>query len=253
MKSLLLKSVACVAIIALVAIGGCSEETPAPTAELGPNDLVKPADFLKDDTYTTLNVEMGFGGLQPSDKAISHLRFFLEGLLNKPGGVNIITHTIPAPGEEEVIDLAKLKSIETFQRKENTKGKILTVWIMFLNSEYLDDNEKQVMSIPYGPSSIAVFGESELSLLRFDMPSRASLEKYILTHEFSHLLGLVDGGTSMATSHKADGHGNHCSNTKCLMHWDPSTSLVLSDLLGEDVVPTLDVACRDDLKAAGGK
>jgi hypothetical protein len=94
------------------------------------------------------------------------------------------------------------------------------------------------------------------------MVSRATLETYILEHDFCHLLGLTNDGATMVTAHESSDHKAHCENENCLMYWKADENMLLVDLLSGvnnqesgngDLLPTLDANCIADLQAAGGK
>ena len=82
--------------------------------------------------------------------------------------------------------------------------------------------------------------------------SRTKLETTVLEHEFAHILGLVDSGSTMQTNHKDAAHGNHCNNTNCLMYYASETTDILGVLLTGSI-PVLDANCKADLTANGGK
>jgi len=56
----------------------------------------------------------------------------------------------------------------------------------------------------------------------------------------------------MQTNHKDAAHGNHCNNNNCLMYYTSNTRDILGILLVGNI-PSLDVNCRSDLQANGGK
>ena len=241
-----------VAATLIFAISCNKDEDPSPFVV---NSSVKPADFLTEKTYTTLNIEVAYvDGYKPSDAAINNLTTFLAARLNKSSGITITQRTIPATGKTKV-DVDAIRGIEQAQRKTLTSNTTLTAWIMFLDTEYTESTDTQkVLGLSYNASSIAIFEKSLFSYVQPDMPSRGTLETVVLDHEFGHLMGLVDNGTIMTTPHKDPSHGAHCSNTACLMYWKTEENVNLSDVLGgTDTYPTLDANCLADLKAAGGK
>lgn len=240
-----------IATLLMVAIS-CNKDGELP--QFATNNSVHPVDFLTTNSYTTLNIEVAYvEGYQPSPTALNNLVTFLSDRLNKTGGVTITQRSMPATGRVN-IDLNGIRDLERTQRKTVTSGKTLTAWIMFLDTEYSESTaSSKVLGISYGASSIAVFEKSIYRYAQPDMPARGTLETVVLDHEFGHILGLVDNGTPMVTSHKDPDHGAHCSNTTCLMYWKTEENIDLTDLLGSQTYPTLDANCLADLKAAGGK
>jgi len=241
------------AIITMLVIAfGCDKDEEVPAYVV--NNSVKPIDFLSEKTYSTLNIEIAYvAGNEPSQTAMNHLSAFLSEHLNKSGGVKFTMHTIPATGRL-TIDVDAIRTTEKAQRKLVTSGKEITAYVTFLDTDYSESTSSQkVLGLAYGASSMAVFAKTLNAFARPDMPIRSTMETFILNHEFSHILGLVNNGVPMVSPHQDNAHGAHCSNTECLMYWQAETNVRLGDLLGPDDVPDLDPNCTADLKAAGGK
>jgi len=240
-----------VTALLLVAIG-CNKDGEIP--EFVVNNSVRPVDFLTENSYNILNIEVAYvEGYQPDPATLNNLVTLLSQRLNKSHGVTVTQRTMPATGRVN-IDLDAIRNLERTQRKSVTSGKTLTAWIMFLDTEYSESTStSKVLGITYGASSIAIFEKSVYAYVQPDMPARATLETVVIEHEFGHVMGLVDNGTPMVTSHKDPDHGSHCSNTACLMYWKTEENVNLADLLGTASYPTFDANCLADLKAAGGK
>ncbi len=218
------------------------------------NNSVLPGDFLTDKTYTILNIEVVYvAGYQPTVDALDNLRTFLTQRLNKTGGINISQRSISSPGRTSV-DLDVIRELEKTNRQQTTSGKTITAYIFFIDAEYSQSTAtSKVLGVTYGASAIAVFGPTIKSFTGgIGRPSAASLESVILGHEFGHVLGLVNNGISMVASHHDDTHSGHCSDTKCLMYYQAQTNTIAGNLVSNGI-PTLDVNCLADLKAAGGK
>jgi predicted Zn-dependent protease len=167
--------------------------------------------------------------------------------------ITITQHTIASAGKSTV-DIDFIREMEKGVRQSVTSGKTLTAWIVFLDAEYSESTSaSKVLGVSYGASSMAIFETSLYGFTKPDMPSRASLETMVLSHEFGHILGLVNNGTPMVTAHQDDAHGAHCSNEQCLMYWKAEQNVNFNDLLGNDNLPTFDANCLADLRAGGGK
>ncbi len=213
-----------------------------------------PGDFLTEKTYTTLNIEVVYvAGYQPTVDALDNLRTFLGQRLNKSGGITISQRSISSPGRTSV-DLDVIRELEKTNRRQTTSGKTITAYIFFIDAEYSQSTStSKVLGVTYGASAICVFGPTIKSFTGgIGRPSAASLESVILGHEFGHVLGLVNNGISMVTSHHDDTHSGHCSDTKCLMYYQAQTNTIAGNLVGS-AIPTLEANCLADLKAAGGK
>lgn len=229
----------------------CGNEEQSP---VDANNSVFPGDFLSDKKFTSVLIEVAFvEGYEPTSASLNNLVSFLGEHLNKPGGITIVKHVLPATGRTTV-DAGFMREYEKAQRRQVTGGEQITVWLMFLEAEYSSNTtSSKVLGVAYAPSSIAVFEKTVKSLGGGGyQPSTASLETTVLTHEFGHILGLVNNGTSMVSPHQDTGHNAHCSNPDCLMYYKAQTNGIADDILGGGV-PVLDANCIADLKAAGGK
>lgn len=239
-------------VILLVLIAfSCDKEEESPFET---NNSVFPGDFLAGTKYTKLVLEVGYvEGFEPTSTSLNNLVVFLNQRLNKPGGITISKKLVPSPGRAK-IDADVIREIEKTQREKVTGGDQLTAWLYFVDAEYATSTTgSKVLGVAYGPSSIAVF---EKTVQEFTggtgQPSEAVLEMTILGHEFGHILGLVNNGTSMVSPHQDTGHAAHCSDPDCLMYYKAETQIIAGELVGEGV-PALDANCIADLKAAGGK
>jgi hypothetical protein len=218
------------------------------------NNSVLPGDFLADKQYTQLVLEVVFvEGNEPTTTAINNLVTFLGERLNKPLGITSVIRSIPTPGKT-TIDVSDLRDLEKIHRQRVTSGNVLTAWLFFADGEYSGStSSSKVLGVAYGSSSIAVFEKTVNQLSGgLNQPRTASLETTILEHEFGHILGLVNNGTSMVAPHQDSDHTAHCSATDCLMYYKAETQLIGADITGKGI-PTLDKNCLADLKAAGGK
>ena len=85
------------------------------------------------------------------------------------------------------------------------------------------------------------------------------VEAATLTHEFGHLLGLVDLGTPEVNPHEDPAAENHCLTDGCLMRAELEFGGGLMALMekraakGLAQIPVLDAECINDLQAIGGR
>jgi len=232
-------------------LGGCKGEND----DVNPaSKTVTPNDFLSEGTYSSLIVEITYvEGFAPSSTSVDQLKAFLQARLNKSGGITIIQKSIGAPGKSSYT-VNDLKSIEQGNRTVGTADKTLTAHFFFADADYAaNSGSSKVLGVAYGSSSMAIF---EKTIKEFSggigKPSASVLETTVMNHEFSHILGLVNNGTTLQSSHQDTAHGAHCSVEDCLMSYEAETSDVISNLIG-GIIPVLDAACLSDLKANGGK
>ena len=89
-------------------------------------------------------------------------------------------------------------------------------YIYFVNGYSSDSNSVIAFSIN-GTPIIAVFKNVITS------SGGEVVQKYVeqstIVHELGHALGLVNNGIPMTTPHQDTAHGNHTTNTDCVMYW----------------------------------
>lgn len=207
-------------------------------------------ELLASGKYTSLKIEVQYmTGFQPDAAALTHLQTTLSNLLNKPSGITIVTKEIPA-SSNSFLSLSDVISIERNNRSAFTTGTELAVYVLYTNGNYSDPN---VLGIAYKNTSVVLFGKRiNDNSGGIGQASRTKLVATVAEHELGHLMGLVDLGTVMQTNHKDAAHGNHCSNTDCLMYYTAETTDILGFLLTGNI-PSLDANCRTDLTSNGGK
>ncbi|GEM_PF-209870 len=231
------------------------------------------ANFLQAQPYQELLIEISaVSGRAPSQVALSHLETFLESKLNKPRGVHIVVNEpIPATGRERH-SIEQIRELERQHRKYYSNDSLLTVFYLFPDGFSVDDEigleSRLTLAVAHQATSVVVFADAlRLRAVTAEQDSPDTLltyqllEKFALTHEFGHLLGLVNLGLPMVDGHLHSGEiysggpavpHHHCHNPRCLMYYriDEDT---LVERLGNVEVPDLDDFCMNDLRAAGGR
>jgi hypothetical protein len=207
-------------------------------------------ELLSSSKYTSLKIEVQYmPGFQPDAAALVHLQSTLNGLLNKPGGITIVTKEIPASSNLS-LSVNDIITIEKNNRTAFTNGSELAVYILYTNGNYTDPG---TLGVAYKNTSAALFGKKiNDNSGGIGQANRTKLVATVAEHELGHLLGLVDLGSAMQTGHKDIPHGNHCTNTSCLMYYASETTDIFGFLITGNI-PALDVNCRADLTANGGK
>ena len=188
-------------------------------------------------------------GFQPDAAAVNNLVNFINSLTNKPGGVTVVQTQIAASGKA-VLSLNDIATIEKNNRTVYTSGSQLGVYFLYTDGNY---SEAGVLGLAYRNTSMSILGKTiHDNSGGVTQASRTKLESTVLEHEFAHILGLVDIGSSMQTNHKDAAHGNHCNNSSCLMYYASETTDILGILITGNI-PVLDANCKADLSANGGK
>lgn len=244
-----------VCIILILAIAGCSKKdtlTGLASINSDNNKAVGASanDLLSAGRYSSVKIEIQYmPGFQTDAAALNNLSSFLNALLNKPGGISIQQTQISASASQ-VLSLNDIAAIEKNNRTVYTSGNQLGVYFLFTDGSYTESN---VLGLAFRNTSMCIFGKPvHDNSGGIGQASRTKLESTVLEHEFGHILGLVDVGSPMQASHKDAAHGNHCSNTNCLMYYASETSDIFGFLITGNI-PALDANCRADLTANGGK
>ncbi len=218
---------------------------------------VSPNDFLSSNKYTSLTIEIDYvSGYAPTDACIQNLVTLLQSRLNKPNGVKV-TKKVISSGSNSIYSLTDVEAIEKSNRTQQTNGSSLTAYIVFLDKDYSENqssSQSKVLGVTYQKSSIVIFE----NVIRqycggIGQPSAELLESTVVEHEFGHVMGLVNNGTSMVAGHQDSSHGAHCNNQNCLMYWSVETSDIVSNILGTGTIPDFDGNCLSDLQHNGGK
>lgn len=212
-------------------------------------------DLLSDNTYTSLIIELVYvEGFKPNENTVNNLVSFIENRCYKPNGINVEIRAIPSPGLEEYT-LQDIVNIEMEQRQNYNSENQITVWAFFADGKSSNNSENNfVLGTAYWNTSFVIFEKTikELSNSAIE-PNRTILETTVINHEFGHILGLTDLGTSMVENHEDEEHAKHCNNDSCLMFWTSESSAGIDSLIGISSAPFLDNQCLADLQANGGK
>lgn len=217
------------------------------------NPGVSANDFLSDENYTSLVVEVDYmPGYAPNERALDSLKAFLERRMNKTT-VTILDPTEIPSGDQSQYSANDVRNLEEEHRDEFSEGETLAAYMIIVDGEYEQQN---VLGIAYYNTSNGFFGPAyDQASSGFGSPSRYQIESTSFNHEFGHLFGLVniDGsGTDMQTDHQDEEHGHHCDNENCLMYYAMERPDLISQFFDESVAE-LDANCIADLQANGGK
>lgn len=211
-------------------------------------------DLLSSKKYKAINLDICYVIKHPlPESVITDAVNFLGKYCSKPNGVYINERQIPMQGGKLYVnDLITIEKIYRTKFEKAGKNGIDTLGIFILVTEgdyYLEN----ILGVAYKNTSVALFdGIITANSGGLTQPSRETLLSTVLRHEMGHLLGLVNTGSEMQTSHQDDAHGKHCNNEQCLMYYKAQTTDVLSMLIG-NTIPDFDDNCKADLRANGGK
>ena len=210
-------------------------------------------ELLSSETYKSIKLEIHhMEGYPLSSSTASTVINWLEGLVNKPMGIQLVTKAIPAKGKEKY-SVQDVRDIEDENRTAYNTGEELGLYILIVDGYFEKDTETEAsLGFAHRNTSIVLLGKRMAeNSNRLGKPDKDRLEITVLEHELGHLLGLVNLGTEMTTDHEDHEYGGHCDNEDCLMYWAVETNNIFNTL--NQPIPTLDENCRNDLKANGGR
>ena len=250
-----IKGIMLICSFLIFAVSGCKKSDTVsgiPAINTENNKVVGASanDLLSASKYSSVKIEIQYmPGFQPDAAAVNNLTNFINSLINKPGGVSIIQTQIASAGKT-VLSLNDIATIEKNNRTVYTSGSQLGVYFLFTDGNYSDAN---VLGLAFRNTSLSLLGKTiHDNSGGIGQASRTKLESTVLEHEFAHILGLVNIGSSMQTNHQDGAHGNHCNNTNCLMYYASETTDISGFLITGNI-PVLDANCKADLTANGGK
>lgn len=242
-------------ILILLSVGSCSKKdavTGLPSINSDNDKAVGASanNLLSAASFTSIKIEMQYmPGYQPDANAVANLVAFFNAVVNKPGGITVVQSAIPPSGKAS-LSLTDVANIEKSNRTVFNSGSQVGIYFLYADAAYSDPN---VLGIAYRNTSMCIFGKTVHDYSGgIGQTSRTKLESTVLEHECGHILGLVDIGSPMQSNHKDAAHGNHCTNSNCLMYYASETTDILGVLI-TGTVPPLDAACKSDLIANGGK
>ena len=238
-------------VVALFAQCSKNDSTPTSSNNLNTKSVGASAkEFLSAGTYTSINVQLQYmPGFAPDAAALGNLTSFLNALVNKPAGITFSQKPIAASGKS-VFSIDDISALEKANRTQFTNGNVLSVYVVYVDAPFTTAN---ILGAAYRNTSLVVFGPTVTSNSGgVNQTTRTKLETTVLNHEFGHLLGLTNLGTSMVTQHEDASHMSHCNNSSCLMYFSTQTS-VMGGVLVSGPIPVLDANCKADLTANGGK
>lgn len=212
-------------------------------------------DMLSNENFDTLAFELFYvAGMEPTQNTISNFENFLAARLNKSGGISIEMKEIEITNQE-VYSITDIRTLEDDIRTKYNKDKEIYVFGIFLDGSYSENTENgSVLGVAYRNTSFVIFEETIQQFSGQPLaPSKTVLESTVLNHEFGHLLGLVNAGTTPQSDHQDVEHGRHCTTENCLMYWTAETGEGLLSSISGGTIPSLDASCLEDSKANGGK
>lgn len=208
-------------------------------------------DLLSDKKFKSMVIELVYvDGFEPSAAAITNFVSFVTARTYKPGGITVVKKSIPSPGKS-TFTVQEIAAVEDANRTKYNTADQIAVWVLFVDGKSsIDTSTSVVLGEAYRNTSFVIFEQTVQQLSNSPLePERSLFETTVITHEFSHILGLTNLGAPMQTNHEDSSHPKHCNVTTCLMYWETEAGKNLSGT----TAPQLDAQCLADLRANGGK
>ncbi|MEX0316107.1 MAG: hypothetical protein AB3N18_18150 [Allomuricauda sp.] len=250
------------------------------------NDILSNTDFDK------LLIEIAYvNGFRPTNSTMDNFEAFLRERTFKTD-IEFTFKSLSSPNEED-LTLQEIADLERDNRTAYNNGTTLAIYIYFANAPSDGDDEDEglvTLGAVYRNTSMVIYESTIRDLAsRSNLISVTDVESSTLNHEFGHLFGLVNLGTTPVNDHEdttTDDNGdevgnNHCNVVGCLMRAElqfgatnKNSSLTSKsglhsacDLSGISVmkllehqaskglaaVPDLDAECILDLQNNGGR
>lgn len=212
-------------------------------------------DLLSDKKFNSAIIEVVYVvGFEPSATTINNLVAFLEARMYKPGGISVIKRSIASPGTAPYT-IQEIADIENANRTKYNTANQIAIWAFFADGQSTSDTSTSViLGTAYWNTSFVIFEQTVQGLSDSPFkPNRTLLETTVMTHEFGHILGLTNLGTTLQSNHEDTAHAKHCNVQSCLMYWSSETGGGISNMVSGGTAPQLDAQCIADLRANGGK
>ena len=210
-------------------------------------------DLLSDKKFTSMVIEVVYvTGFEPSTTAINNFVSFITARTYKPNGITVQKRAIPSPGKA-TFTVTEIAEIEKANRTKYNTADQIAVWVLFVDGKSsVDTSTSVVLGQAYWNTSFVIYEQTVQGLSDSPLePNRSLIETTVITHEFGHILGLVNLGATMQTNHEDTSHPKHCNASTCLMYWESESGKNFSNM--GTTAPQLDVQCLADLRAKGGR
>ncbi len=227
-----------------------------------PATAVRPADYVRNQGFSRLLIELDTApGLSPRAGVISDVTDLLNDVIDKPGGIMVITDETDVPSADAYGDNDGVWTFSELQQLARERANIslrngeIDIHTMWLDGVYENEN---VLGVAWGQRFLAMFADRIAQTC--NVPAVGTVlcplaEATIWTHEIGHVIGLVDNGIPMVNDHRDPDHGKHDVSDESVMYWTYDgvgvMDVLQARILGnnEEVIPW-GAECLNDLEAA---
>ena len=219
-------------------------------------------EILSNNTFDKLQIEIAYvEGFRPTASAMTNFMSFLS-LHSFKQEIDIVYQELPSPNEEK-LTLEEIFDLEKENRTVYNDGSTLAIYIYFADAPSEDDKEEEdlvTLGAVYLNTSMVIYEDTIRTLAsKSNLVSVGDVETATLNHEFGHLLGLVDLGSTPVNDHEDVDAENHCNVEECLMRAELQFGAGMKKMLenraskGIAEAPGLGPECILDLQDNGGK
>lgn len=177
-------------------------------------------DILSNDEFTKLKIEIAYvTGFRPTQEAMTEFVTYLRTYTFKED-IEMVFNELPSP-DEESLTIQEIADIEEEHRTVYNDGETLGIYIYFADAPSDGDDEEEglvTLGAVYRNTTMVIHEVTIRRLAgRSILISNADVETATINHEFGHLFGLVNLGTTPVNAHEDIDSQNHCDVSGCLM------------------------------------
>ncbi len=177
-------------------------------------------DLLANTNFDKLKIEIAYvAGFRPSQDAMTEFVDYIEEHTFKTD-IEMVFLELPAVDQEE-LTIQEIADLELENRTVYNDGKTLGIYIYFTNLPSDEDEEDEglvTLGAVYRNTSMVIHEATVRRLAAISsIITAADVEIATLNHEFGHLFGLVNLGTTPVNNHEDSEAPNHCNVPGCLM------------------------------------
>lgn len=257
-------------LLALGILLGCSKDSdvigpPTNAVNKSANLLATGAsasDILSNTKFDKLLIEIAYvTGFRPTAEAIVNFEDFLRQRTFKED-IEFIYTQLSSPNEE-TLTLEEIADLESENRTAYNEDGTLAIYIYFADAPSESDDESEglvTLGAVYRNTSMIIYESTIRELVGNSiLITVADVESATLGHEFGHLLGLVNLGTTPVNDHEDADAENHCNVDGCLMRAELQFGGQMMKLMEQNAskgaapIPELDAECILDLQSNGGR
>lgn len=176
-------------------------------------------DILSNDKFKNLKLEIAYvAGFRPTESAMTLLTNYIKRHTFKEN-VELVFNELPSP-DKQTVTIQEVADLETENRTIYNDGETLAIYIYFVDTPFDADDESEdtaVLGSVYRNTSMVIYESTVRRIAERNIIQDAVVETATINHEFGHLLGLVNLGTTAVNDHEDVESKNHCNISGCLM------------------------------------